>query len=160
MGTSTILAAMLALSSVVPTGTSTPEGKQEKTPEHQVVAIYFHRTERCPTCRRIGARAEEAVNKGFAKESKTRAVGFHFVDFQDKKNAKLTKAYRIESPTLVLLSVFEGQAVCGTSLPRVWRLVGKPEEFRAYVHDGVVQYLQQTKEEAETEREKSKDSKE
>ncbi len=155
-----ILAAVLAVGGVVATGTPVAEKEQVKTPEHQVVAIYFHRTERCPTCKRIGAMAEEAVTKGFEKEVKTRTVEFHFVDFQDKKNAKLAKAYGIESPTLVLLNVFEGETVCWTSMPKVWQLVGKPDEFRAYVHDGVVRYLKQSKEDAEKEREKSKESKE
>ncbi len=129
-------------------------------PSHQVVAIYFHRTNRCPTCKRIGAMAEQAVAKGFEKEAKTRTVEFHFVDFQDKKNAKLARTYGIESPTLVLLSVFEGETVCWTTMPKVWQLVGKPDEFRNYVHDGVVHYLKQTKQDAEKDREKPKESKE
>ncbi len=160
MTTAAIFAAMLALSSGATTGPSAPEAEQEKTPEHQVVAIYFHRTERCPTCKRIGAMSEQAVTKGFENEVKARAVEFHFVDFQDEKNARLAKACGIESPALVLLSIFEGETVCGKSMPSVWRLGGKPDEFRTYVQDGVVHYLKQSKEDALKEREKSKESKE
>ncbi len=155
-----MIAALLAVSGVVTTEGPADEKEKVKKPEHQVVAIYFHRTQRCPTCKRIGAMAEEAVVKGFEKEAKTRVVEFHFVDFQDKKNAKLAKRYGIESPTLVLVNVFEGETVCSTSMPKVWQLVGKPDEFRAYVQDGVVRYLKQSKEDAEKEREKSKESKE
>ena len=72
----------------------------------------------------------------------------------------MTKTYDITSPTLVLLSVFEGETVCWTRMPKVWQLVGKPDEFRSYVHNGVVRYLKQTKEDAEKERETSKESKE
>ena len=160
MATSVILAAVLAVSGVVTTGTSAVEREQLKTLEHQVVAIYFHRTQRCPTCKRIGAMAEEAVTKGFEKEAKTRTVEFHFVDFQDKRNAKLAKSYGIESPTLILVNVFEGETVCWTSMPKVWQLVGKPDEFRTDVHGGVVRYLKQSKKDAEKEREKSKEPKE
>lgn len=158
MATSMILAAVLAIGGVVTTGSSTAE--QPKTPEHQVMAIYFHRTQRCPTCKRIGAMAEEAVTKGFEKETKNRTVEYHFIDFQDKKNAKLAKGYGIDSPTLVIVNVFEGETVCWSSMPKVWQLVGKPDEFRDCVHDGVVRYLKQSKEDAEKEREKSKESKE
>lgn len=159
MTTSTLLAALLTLGGVVASGASASESDDHaKPPEHQVVAIYFHRTERCPTCKRIGAMSEEAVTKGFEREINTRGVEFHFVDFQDKKNTKLAKAYGIEAPTLVLLSVFDGQTVCGTSMPKVWQLVGKPDEFRSYVDDGVVHYLKQTREDAEKEYEASKES--
>jgi hypothetical protein len=152
--------AVLAFSGDVVTETATAEPKETKAPAHQVVAIYFHRTVRCPTCKRIGAMAEEAVNKGFEKEVKARAVVFRLVDFQDKKNAQLTNAYRVESPTLVVLNVFDGKTVCSTNLPKVWQLVGKPDEFRTYVHYGVVRYLKQSKEDAEKEREESMKSKE
>lgn len=155
-----MLAAVLAIGGVAATERPAAEKEQAETPEHQVVAIYFHRTQRCPTCKRIGAMAEEAVVKGFEKEAKTRVVEFHFVDFQDKKNAKLAKGYGIESPTLVLVNVFAGETVCSTDMPKGWQLVGKPDEFRTYVQDGVVRYLKQSKEDAEKEREQSKESKE
>ena len=48
MATSMILVAVLAVGGVVTTGTSTAEKEQVKTPEHQVVAIYFHRTATLP----------------------------------------------------------------------------------------------------------------
>lgn len=157
MATSVLLVAVLAVSGVVSTSTPVAEEEQVKTPEHQVVAIYFHRTQRCPTCKRIGAMAEEAVTQGFEKEAQSRIVEFHYVDFQDKKNAKLAKGYGIESPTLVLVNVFEGETVCSTSMPKVWQLVGKPDDFRAYVQDGVARYLKQSKEEAEKEPKESKE---
>ncbi|MCA9234677.1 MAG: hypothetical protein KDA44_04370 [Planctomycetales bacterium] len=160
MATSTILAALFALSGAVTTGGAAGEAKPKEAPEHQVVAIYFHRTVRCPTCKRIGAMSEDAVTTGFKKETKARTVEFHFVDFQDKKNAKLAKACGVDSPVLVLLNVYQGETVCWTSLPKVWQLVGKPEEFRTYVHEAVVRFLKQTKKDAERERENSKESKE
>lgn len=160
MMTSVILTAMLVSSGVVTAGPFAARQSEAKAPEHQVVAIYFHRTQRCPTCKRIGAMAEEAVTEGFEKEAKTRAVEFHFVDFQDRKNAKLAMAYGIDSPTLVLVNAFEGRSVCWSSMPRVWQLVGKPDDFRTYIRDGVVRYLHQNKNDAEKEQQRSKESKE
>ncbi|QDU89268.1 hypothetical protein Pla175_26560 [Pirellulimonas nuda] len=154
MAASMMLAAVLTAGGVMATGASTAVNEQEGPPAHQVVAIYFHRVERCPTCKRIGAMAEKAVSNGFEKDAETRAVEFHYVNFQGKKNAKLARACGIELPTLVLANVFEGETVCWTSMPEVWRLVGKPDDFRAYVHDGVVRYLKQTKQDAAQEGER------
>lgn len=152
------LATLLALSGAVTPNANTTATDAKKPPAHQVIAVYFHRTERCPTCKRIGALAEEAVAKGFAKETKARVVEFRFVDFQDKKNAKLAKSYSIDGPTLVLLSVFDGQVECWTALPKVWQLVGKPDEFRAYVRDGVTKSLAQSKADAQKQHKQAQES--
>lgn len=148
------------MSGVVTTGPSAAEQEQPKAPEHQVVAIYFHRAERCPTCKRIGANAEEVLTRGFEKEVRTHATECQSIDFQDKKNAKLAKGYGVETPTLILGNVFEGGTVCWTSMPKVWQLVGKPSELRTYVHQGVVRYLTQSKDDAEKELDTLKESKE
>ena len=139
-----VAAALLA--AVEPIDNSPKEGPLP----HQVIAIYFHRTVRCPTCKRIGALVEDAVAKGFAKEVEVRTVEFRLLDFQDKKNAELAEAYKIAGPTLVLANVFDGKVIRWEPLPKVWQLVGKPAELTAYVQDGVAKYLKQTKEEAES----------
>jgi hypothetical protein len=158
MVASVILVTVLTLSGLVAVATPQPAGSDQSPPEHQVAAIYFHRTVRCPTCKRIGAMAEEAVTKGFSTEIAERLVTFQFIDFQDEKNVQLVKAFGIESPTLVLLNVYEGETILGAALPKVWQLVGKPDEFRKYVHDGVVRYVKQSKEDADKEREKGKEA--
>ncbi len=124
--------------------------KNVEPPAHQVVALYFHRTQRCATCKRIGALTEEAIVKGFAKEMKTKVVAFRLVDFQAQKNAELTGQFKIKGPTLVLTNAFDGEVLRSTSLPKVWQLVGKPEAFHACVRDGIATYLKQTKKEAES----------
>lgn len=78
-------------------------------PADRVVVMYFHRTQRCPTCLKMGGYAEEAVKNGFAKELKAGKVEFHFIDFQDKKNEALTKGYKVEGPTLIVAKVVNGK---------------------------------------------------
>ena len=124
--------------------------KQVQPPPHQVMVLYFHRTQRCPTCKRIGALGEAAITKGFPSELKSKTVEYRLVDFHNKKNTKLASQYKIKGPTLVLLNVFDGKVVSWTPMPKVWQLVGKPEAFHAYVRDGVAKYLKQTRKEAES----------
>ena len=148
--TSLIVAALLAAVGASTESNLPSKQQAAERPPHQVVAMYFHRTVRCPTCKKIGALAEEAVVKGFEKEVEDKTVVYLYVDFQDKKNAKYAKAFNIEGPTLVLANVFDGKIVRWTPMPKVWPLVGKPAELQAYVQDGVAKYLQQTQEEAES----------
>jgi hypothetical protein len=126
------------------------EQRNEPLPR-QVVAIYFHRTVRCPTCKRVGAMAEEAVVGGFAKQVKSRTVEFRYIDFQDEKNTAIVNRYKITGPALVLTNVFDGRIVRWEPLPKAWQLFAKPDEFRQYVQGAVTRYLNQTRGDAQRE---------
>jgi len=110
-------------------------------PSHQVIACYFHRTVRCPTCQRIGAYIEEAVQTAFKAELKGGKVKMLLMDFQDAKNQKYTQAYQIAGPTLVLMDVHDGKVTSWKAAPKVWSLVGKKGDFLSYVQGEVRSYL-------------------
>lgn len=111
-------------------------------PSHQVIACYFHRTVRCPTCRRISAYIEEAVNTGFAAQMKDGSVKMVMIDFQDPRNQKFTQAYQIAGPTLVLMDVHDGKVTSWKPAPKVWSLVGNKDQFFQYVQSEVQGYLE------------------
>jgi hypothetical protein len=116
--------------------------KPAEQPKHWVAVMYFHRTQRCPTCQRISAYIEEAVKTAFAREMKQEAVRLYLIDYQDKRNAKHTKCYKITRPTLILANVEDGRVTAWKPMPKVWSLVGKKDEFSKYVQDGVRGYLE------------------
>lgn len=114
---------------------------QAGAPLHQVVACYFHRTVRCPTCQKIGAYIEESVNTGFAPQIKDGSMKIVMIDFQNAKNQNFTQAYRITGPTLVLMDVKDGKVVAWKAAPKVWSLVGQKDQFVKYVQGEVQSYL-------------------
>lgn len=111
-------------------------------PSHQVIACYFHRTVRCPTCRTISAYIEESVKAGFAAQLQDGSVKLTMIDFQDPKNQKFTQAYRITGPTLVIMDVKDGKVASWKPAPKVWSLVGQKDQFFRYVQGEVQSYLQ------------------
>ena len=121
---------------------SAPAEEKPAVAEHRVVACYFHRTNRCPTCRKISAYIEESLNNGLAKEMKDGSVSLQMIDFQDPKNQKYTEAYKITGPTLVLMDVRDGKVASWKPAPKVWSLVGKKDAFLKYVQDEVRAYLE------------------
>ncbi len=140
----TTATAILVLAALAPNtfaGGTAADEKAVSPPPHQVVAIYFHRTNRCPTCKRISSYIEEAIKTAFAAELKTRAVEIHMVDYEDARNAKLTRSYKIESPTLVLADIRDGKVERWTPMPKVWSLVRDKDQFFAYVDDQITAYL-------------------
>ena len=73
---------------------------------------------------------------------KARTVSFHLIDYQNRKNARFTKAYKIQAPTLVLADVHKGKVTAWKPMPKVWSLVAKKKDFLKYVQNGVRGYLE------------------
>jgi hypothetical protein len=107
-------------------------------PADRVVAMYFHRTIRCPTCLRMGSYTEEAVKTKFADQLKDGKVEFHFVDFQDKKNEELTKGYKITGPALVVAKVEDNKVKEYKNLKDIWTKNTDKAEFMKYVQENIL----------------------
>ncbi len=110
-------------------------------PADRVVAIYFHRTQRCPTCKKMGSYSEEAVTQGFAKEIKAGKVEFHYIDFQDPKNAAFAKGYSVSGPALIVAKVVSNKVKEFKDLKDIWANVREKPAFLKYVRDNVTAYL-------------------
>ena len=110
------------------------------TPADRVVVMYFHRTQRCPTCLRMGSYSEEAVVSGFAKEIKRGTVEFHYIDFQDENNAVLTNGYKVGGPTLVVAQVVGNKVKDYKNLTEIWTKNRDKDVFLKYVRDNVASY--------------------
>jgi thiol-disulfide isomerase/thioredoxin len=109
-------------------------------PADRVVVMYFHRTQRCPTCRKMGGYTEEAVKEKFAEELKRGKVEFHFIDFQDQKNAELTKGYKVSGPMLVVAKIEGGKVKEHKDLKEIWTKHGDKADFFKYVQDQIAGY--------------------
>jgi hypothetical protein len=116
-------------------------GKTKATiPADRVVVMYFHRTQRCPTCLRMGSYSEEAVVEGFAKQIKVGTVEFHYIDFQDEKNAKLTEGYKVGGPTLIVAQVIGNKVKVYKNLTEIWAKNGDKDDFLKYVRANIAAY--------------------
>ncbi len=109
-------------------------------PADRVVAMYFHRTQRCPTCLKMGSYSEEAVKSGFPEQLAGGTVAFYYVDFQDKKNAALKKGYGISGPALVVAKIADNKVAEFANLEEIWAKVGDKAAFIEYVQQGVAAY--------------------
>ena len=134
---------VLAIASVAVTFASTALAADR--PADRVVAMYFHRTQRCPTCLKMGSYTEEAVEKGFAKQIEEGSVEFHYIDFQDKKNAALTKGYKISGPALIIAKVKGNKVKEYKDLKDIWTKVREKPKFIKYVRENVEAYMKKPK---------------
>ncbi len=111
-----------------------------EVPADRVIALYFHRTERCDTCQTMGKYAEEAVKKGFAKEVKAGTVAFYYIDYQNRKNAAIKKGYKVTDPALIVAKIVAGKVKEFKDLEEIWDKVDDKEAFLKYVRENVTAY--------------------
>jgi thiol-disulfide isomerase/thioredoxin len=110
-------------------------------PKNRVVVMYFHRTQRCPTCLKMGSYTEEAVKTGFAKEIQAGKVSFHYIDFQNEQNAAFTTAYNISGPTLIVAKANGEKVAEFKNLQEMWTKVRDKDAFLEYVRTNIKDYL-------------------
>jgi hypothetical protein len=140
--TTVFLTAMLWIFGAM-TALAAEDGKEKsELPEHRVVAMYFHRTERCPNCRKAGDYTKKAIEEGMARRAASKEVMLFFIDFQDKKNAKLTKGYKISGPSLVIADVHDNKVTSWKTLPKLFALVGDEAKLAKYVQANIRAYLE------------------
>jgi len=133
-----IAASMLFLVTATVFGTLAANAVQAAdAPKDRVVAMYFHRTERCPTCRKMGSYSEEAVKTAFADEIKEGKVAFYYIDFQAAKNARYVNAYGITGPTLIVAKISDNKVVSHRNLENIWEHVRDKPAFLQYVQENV-----------------------
>jgi hypothetical protein len=131
-----LFAATVAVTVLMTTSTS----RAADTPKDRVIAMYFHRTERCPTCQKMGAYSEEAVKAGFAEQLKDGTVEFRNVDFQDPKNARLAKGYKVQGPTLIVAKIENNRVAVYKDLDGIWERVTDKPTFLKYVQENISAY--------------------
>jgi thiol-disulfide isomerase/thioredoxin len=104
--------------------------------------MYFHRTERCPTCKMMGSYSEEAVKKGFPDQLKQGTVEFKFIDYEKKENAALAKAYKVKGPALIVARIEANKVKQYKDLKEIWSKVREKPKFVAYVQENVNSYIE------------------
>ena len=132
---------MFLVSAVCFSAMAATTAKALDPPSDRVVAMYFHRTERCPTCKMMGSYTEEAMKSGFASQLNKGTVQLRFIDFQKPENEKLAKAYKVTSPSLIVAKVEDNRVSKYTDLKEIWVKVREKEQFVKYVQENVKAYM-------------------
>lgn len=130
------LAIVAFLASMIPASAWAADASAER-----VVVMYFHRTQRCPTCQKMGSYTEEAVLGGFAQQVKDGKVAFHYINFEDEKNAAFTQGYGVTGPTLIVARVVDNKVAEYKNLKEMWGKSRDKAAFVEYVQGNVREYL-------------------
>lgn len=121
---------------------SMPKPAQPRTSSREhIVAYYFHRTTRCPTCVRIESSVREAIEAAFAPQLKIGRLEWQAVDYEAVGNEHYAADYKLTGPCVVLVRMRSNQPVEWRSLPEVWECVGDKSALTSLVHRNVREFL-------------------
>ncbi len=109
---------------------------------HKVVVYYFHGNVRCRTCRTIETLAHETINAQFQKALANNRLEWRTVNVESAGNEHFVTDYELATRSVVLALFENGRQSRWTNLKRVWELVGRPNDYRAYIADTVREYLE------------------
>ena len=112
-----------------------------QTDKTMVIAYYFHRTFRCPTCRAIEAKAAQVIEKNFAQELADERLMWMPLNLDDPGGEELEKEFDVSISTLVIAKM-EGNNIEYKKLEKVWDLLGDSDKFSQYITEEINKYLQ------------------
>jgi len=133
------------VSSPVPSPTPT-QTRANPTPQPSpagtdyVEVVYFHRTQRCYSCRYAGDATERTVETYFARELATGKLVFKMVDVQNKANAAIVKRYGAYGSSLYMNKVVGGVDHI-QQVTQIWYRIGKDDAFVELVKGEIERHL-------------------
>jgi hypothetical protein len=117
------------------------EGAASAARPDGVTVIYFHGEKRCRTCIRIGELARKVVEEEFAAEVRTGNLRWEEINYEEPARAHHVKGYELVSSTVVVTRWRDGKELKWKKLDGVWDHAGDEVDFRAYVANGVREFL-------------------
>jgi len=114
---------------------------REIVSQTRVVAYYFHRTMRCPTCLSIEKQAREAIEAGYGDALESGQLEWHAVNIETPGNEHFEQDFELESSALVLVEMAGDEVLRWKNLTSVWELVEDPPAFQLYVWTELADFL-------------------
>jgi hypothetical protein len=107
----------------------------------RIVAYYFHKNERSPTCANVEASTREAVEASFPEQLKDGRLEWRVVNYEEAGNEHFATDYKLAAPCVVLVRMRGGKSVEWRSLPEVWERVEDRPALARLVQRNVQEFL-------------------
>ena len=121
----------------------TPKAPEEPAePQRKLIAYYFHRTQRCPTCLKMEAYAKDVLTEGLYDAFESGELEWRAVNIEEPRNEHFVMEYELSASAVVMVSLEDGEQKQWKSLDRIWDLVSDEWAFKEYVRNEAMAYLE------------------
>ena len=122
--------AMFLLATCYPVFNSPGASAQSCTAADNVQLLYFHRSERCPSCNNAEQYTRDTLDKYFSDEVKSGKMTIQSIDYQGDK--AMAEKYNVKMQGLKLVVTRNGQQTV-RDLPEIWGYVRDRDAFMGYL---------------------------
>lgn len=77
--------------------------QKQTSPNARIEVLYFHATNRCPTCLAVESNAKKTIEENFKQELTKGTIKFVSINIDDKANEALVKKYQVAFSTLLII---------------------------------------------------------
>jgi hypothetical protein len=81
------------------------------TPAAKIEILYFHATNRCPTCLAVENNAKKTIDENFKTEVTNGTIKFVSLNIDDKANKPLVDKYEVAFSTLLIIKKTGGKEI-------------------------------------------------
>ncbi len=118
-----------------------PAAPGAPAPSSKVIAYYFHRTVRCPTCLAIEDLSRQTIESVFGEQLAEGRIEWRPVNIEQKGNEHFEDDFELKNQSLVLVKLEGGKQADWKNLTSVWDLIQDHEKFVQYVREETSKYL-------------------
>jgi thiol-disulfide isomerase/thioredoxin len=142
-----IVLACLALSLVVVYAACTAPPQEQPNPNNssgpadRVDVVYFHRTQRCPTCIYAEEQTRYTLETYFKDELDSGKVTFQSINVQDEANADILEKYNNPSYLTLCINTVRDGTDHIEEVTDIWLVIGDDEAFVEIVKSKVEKSL-------------------
>lgn len=126
---------------VRPQSVAASEASAEVAAAPSVVVTYFTTDVRCASCVKIEELTRAAVEEQFADEVAADRVRFRILNLDRPENKHFARDYEMAFKTVVISQESSDDVLRWEKRDEVWKLLDKPEQFKAYVAAPVHEFL-------------------
>jgi len=107
----------------------------------QVLAIYFHRTARCATCRKIEAVAKRTVDSDFAPAVSDGRLAWRLINLDAPGNERYADDFELSAQSVVLVEMRDGRQGRWKNLEKVWDHTDDEAALAGYIRTEIGAFL-------------------
>lgn len=118
------------------------QNEEVKPKKTTIDILYFHRTERCNTCRSIEENTNAVLDQFFANEVINGVISFRSINFENNSDIEIVNKYEANGPSLFLTREKKGKETIKNFTSYAFKnSLHNPSKFKKGLYEKIIELL-------------------